>query len=102
MKPFHVHTNWIDEDVVAKLDRYSNGALALQLLTPSGERVCVASVNILSEAHRLGPNQTFIKSWSENEGLLEALQAAKIIGPVLFEVQTGFVTAHAIEVLVKE
>ena len=40
-----------------------------------------------------------IKNWSENEGVMEALQSAGIIGPILHEHCNGRVTASKHEVL---
>jgi len=53
--------------------------------------VAVASVNIPDVS--LEDNEILIKGWSENEGMADILMKAKVIGPVLDKVPTGFVYA---------
>lgn len=79
---------------------YNNNVPALLLYDDEGELYMTVSVNLPEHATKLKPNQTFIKNWSENQGILEALQEQNIIGPVLFSVPTGFVEAQAVEILV--
>lgn len=75
-------------DCVVKKERYGNGRIALSLVAIDstnnydqevwpGEQIARATVNI-PEAH-LEPNEVIIKSYSENAGMLEALQEAKIV-----------------------
>jgi hypothetical protein len=83
--------------------RNGNGIVPALIGTmPDGDEYAVFSIYIVQQAHLLKPNQTFIKTYSEGEGNLEVLQAAGIVGPILFEVQTGFVTVPAVEVLIEE
>lgn len=56
-----------------------------------GEPIARAGVYI--EGHHPADDEVTIKSWSENEGMAEALQAAGIIGPELRRVPTGRVEA---------
>lgn len=67
---------------------------------PDGEEYAVFSVNVTEHASRLGANQTFIKTYSEGVGNLEILQKMGVVGPILFNVRTGFVTVPAVEVLI--
>lgn len=83
--------------------KYGNGRTAIELIGAEGsewegEPVAIASVNIWQAP--LKDNEILIKNWSENEGILEVLQRAKIIGPVITTVPTGFVYAHQCELLV--
>ena len=96
------------QKLVVKRGSYRNGVPALELVfaetdheagNMEGEPWCVASVNLPEAACKLVKGQTFIKNWSENEGVLEALQEAGVVGPTLFEVQTGFVKAQAVQIL---
>lgn len=80
--------------------RDNNKLALLGKISQTGEDYACFSVNVVEHAHKLKPNQTFIKTYSEGEGNLERLQKAGIIGPVLFWVATGFVTVPAVEVLV--
>lgn len=80
--------------------QYGNGALALRGWTEIGEPFATFSVNIPERRDLLKENETFIKTWSENQGMLEALQKAGIVGPTLFKVPCNHVEASAVEVLI--
>ena len=74
-------------------DRYADGGrIALRLLCPDGDLMAVATVN-LPEAP-LPAGHVFIKNWSENAGILEALIAAQILDPPCGTVPTGYVEAY--------
>ena len=72
-------------DCIPRLDQYRNSdAPAIELIAADtqnnrehecmpGESVLVASVNIPDFAHLLGPDETFLKTYSGNEGILECL-----------------------------
>jgi hypothetical protein len=78
---------------------YLNGRTALELESEKGgDPITVATVNIPELP--LEADEVFIKDWSENEGMLKVLQDAKIIGPTIEEVPTGFVTAHKCKLLI--
>lgn len=70
--------------------RYHDGSPALQLFGDTG-RMLTATV-CLDHAPR--PGHVMIKDWSENEGVLDALIGAGIIGKPVSEVPTGFVKAY--------
>lgn len=82
--------------------RYGNGRVAITLIDMNGEHgpepYCVASVNI--PAAQCPDNHTFIKDWSENEGVQKALVDAGIISLTGVIVPTGFVSSHLAEILV--
>ena len=65
-------------DCLIEKAKYGNGRPAL-ILTDShtGDQVAVATVNLPNES--AGKNEVFIKNYSENEGMLVALQAAGIV-----------------------
>ena len=67
--------------------------IALQLVdVEDGEPIATASVNIAEEDLPMEDNEVFIKNYSENEGMTDALIAAGVISPeVIKTVQTGFV-----------
>lgn len=78
--------------------RYGNGRPALTLVDAIDfEPVCVATIN-LPDTH-LEENETIIKDYSENEGVLKFLQANGIVGEVKRWVRTGFVKCPVVEVL---
>jgi len=78
------------EWVSCEFSRYrADGSLALTLYTPEGESYAKASV-CLQDAARitapnesliLNPDQLYIKSYSENEGIYQSLVASGIILP---------------------
>lgn len=94
-------TTFMDGPALLIKTEYKDGGTALILRDPlTDEMLSVATVNLPSHKCKLMEGQVFIKNWSENEGMLEALQAAGVIGPVLEEVPTGFVKAQRVQVLV--
>ena len=70
---------------------YGNGRTALQLVDAvDGSPIARATVN-LPEVE-MAPDEVAIKSYGENEGLLEALTDAGVIEPTSRVVVTGYVT----------
>ena len=99
-----ISSKYIDQDAIVTRATYPNGSTALVLNAPSwrregGQRLAVATV-ALEELP--GEGNVFIKDWSENEGILKALQDANVIGPVIRSVRTGFVTVQEVKLLVGE
>lgn len=100
MNRIHVKTKYSNEIGMVEKTVYKNGVIALLVFSEKGEPLFTASVNIPEEAASLKKDETFIKDWSENEGVLKCLQNEGIVGPTLFEVSTGFVKAQAVKVLI--
>jgi len=75
-KKIKVHTNYINEDAILKFGTYSNGSVAIQGVTEEGEPLFRATV-----ALDVMPSDgcVFLKGWSENEGIPEALVKAGIV-----------------------
>lgn len=90
--------NW-DCEIVKK--QYSNGRIALQLIS-NNELIAVATTNIVDfdMNDEFAKDHTFIKNWSENEGILDALIKAEVIVPTGMKWQTGFVYADLVKVLI--
>jgi hypothetical protein len=80
------------------LKQYSNNRTAITLEDADGEPIATATVNLPDEP--LEKDEVFIKNWSENEGMLDVLITAGIIGPVIEEVPTGFVKAQKCKLLI--
>lgn len=94
----HLRTDYIDEDVAIRSAAYPNGSTALILEDPvTGEQVAVATVAL---AALPAAGNVYIKDYSENSGMLAALQRAGIVGEVVDLVQSGFVTVHEVKLLV--
>jgi hypothetical protein len=67
--------------IVKKSEYQSNNRIALELESKAdGEPFAVATVNVFVPMKK---DEVAIKNYSENEGIREALQLAKIIGPPL-------------------
>lgn len=88
--------DYIQGDVILDATTYPNGSTALVLLDTDGQQLGVATV-ALDELPDDG--NVFIKDWSENSGLLAALQRAGIVGSVIRAIPTGFVTVYEVELL---
>jgi hypothetical protein len=67
--------------VVVKVGAFGSGEPALLLETPEGTRLTICSVNIVEgdATKNLPPHQTYLKSWSEHEGVPEALEAVGVV-----------------------
>jgi hypothetical protein len=63
---------------VTKATYGTNEALAVELIDANGEPAAMLSVNIPEDTHRLGPNEFFVKTWSENEQIAADARASGI------------------------
>lgn len=81
---------------------YTNGRIALFLTDDTdGEPVATASVNLPEEVISEGEaTHTFIKDYSENEGILEVLFDAGYISPVIRSVNSGWIMIPLVKVLI--
>lgn len=84
------HVRFLDTDCIVQRVRHENGRPALRLVdAEDGSPVATATVNVPNAT--LARNQVLIKSYAENEGLLEALVAAGVVKPTGETVRSGFV-----------
>lgn len=84
-------------DCNIKVLKYNNSRPALQLIdSVDGEPVATASVNLSNII--LGEDEICIKDYSENEGMLKALQDAEVVGHVERFVQSGYVTIPIVKI----
>lgn len=95
-----IKTKYFEGQVVPRWATYVDGSPALQLYTPSGELVMTATVCLAEYGDMPAPGHIFLKTWSENEGIYEALYAAGIVGEISRVIPAGF--AQALEVPLKE
>ena len=70
--------------------RYHDNRTAIDLICTNGEPYTTATVNLPGES--LEPGFVFIKDYSENEGVLAALEKAGIVKTTGRVVESGFVT----------
>lgn len=102
-----IHPNYPDESLFIIGGRYPYGGQPyLQLVTETGEPMYVATVNLPEYSDVLPPKMgrteyAFIKTWSENEGLLEVLKQAGIVVPSGLTVSTGYVETHIVVLCVE-
>ena len=94
----HVKTKYTDEDVVLDLSRkYGNGSRAITAATLFGEPQFTATV-ALDELPAEGC--VFLKGWSENEGIPEALVKAGVVELTGRTFPTGYCEAIEAKLLV--
>jgi hypothetical protein len=91
-----VRFNGNDYDV--RFEKYGNGRTAIVLVGSDGEFAAVATVNI-PEA-QLRPDQVFIKDYSENQGMLAALEKAGIVQATGAYVDCGYASMPVCRLLV--
>lgn len=83
---------------VLKFGTYPNGRVAIRLVSSDGP-FGVATVNIPDA--ELAPNEVCIKSYSENEGMLDALVKARVVAKPHRTVQSGYVVIPVCKLLVR-
>lgn len=81
---------------------YAHGGATAVLLVDAADEspVITASINVAGVSESLPEDHLVLKTYSEGEGLLEALEAAAIVQDTGKRVQTGFVTAPIVRLLV--
>lgn len=95
----HVKTKFCDEDVELQFAKYPNGSIAIQAFTLFGEPQFIATVAL----DEVPPeNHVFLKGWSENEGVPEALVKAGIVELTGRTLPTGYCEALEAKLLKTE
>lgn len=80
-KEFRLKTKFINELAFIPLGRfYGDGSIAWELMRPDGERLAVATVCMVDYGQKPKSEHVFIKNYSENIGVYEALHALGIVG----------------------
>lgn len=78
---------------------YENGRTAIQLIDfEDGSLVADATVNI--PEYNLPKGHVIIKDYSENEGMLDALMKANVVGKPVAYAESGFIKAPVVKLLV--
>lgn len=78
---------------------YANQRTALLLMSAEdGSQVACATVNL--PEHDLQPGEIIVKTWSENEPMLDFLIRNNIVSDTGREIQNGFVKARVCKLLV--
>lgn len=95
---FVLRTKFMSEShAVLRKGTYPNGQLALQVTSQYGEPLCTATVNLEAYGEMPREGMVFIKDANENEGLVECLHEADIIGQPERWIDAGYVKAYAAE-----
>lgn len=87
-----------DWDGVVVKAQYGDGSLALVLMEEGnihGSPITVITVNLGIPG--LEENEAFVKDYSENSGMLDALKEAGLVKEILGRRQSGFVTVPLVE-----
>jgi hypothetical protein len=78
--PLRVGAARITEQGTIRFAKYKSGETAIEIIGDDGEQETVATVSLVPYgAPNPGPFGLWLKGWSENEGLPEALVAAGIV-----------------------
>jgi len=84
-----------------RVGRYMDGMLALKLIDPkTGEPILVATV-CMYPAQYASKKHVWIKNWSENEGILTALENANVVEATGDTIPAGYVEAYEAELTSK-
>jgi len=96
----HIKTKYLDDEVIFQRTSYADGSTALLLTSPRGEQLMTATTSLAAYGDTPQPGHVFLKTWSENEGIYEALLEAGVIGEFTRVIPAGY--AQALEVPLKE
>ena len=88
----HIKTKWIDCECNVVTRRSRNG-IDIRLSSPEGP---IATASVCRPARR---GHTWLKGWSENEGLPEALEAAGVVRLTGETAPAGYAHVQEAEVL---
>ena len=96
----HIKTKYLDDEVVFQRTSYADGSTAIVLTSPDGEPLMTSTTCLKAYGETPRPGHVFITTWSENEGIYEALLAAGVIGEFIRVVPAGY--EQALECPLKE
>ena len=83
----------------ARFERYTHGGgLAIQLVDPGDE--CPVATATVNPTTRVPEGHVAVKDWSENEGILAALVAARIVRDTGMRISCGYTSAALCRLLV--
>lgn len=91
-----ISTKYINGEIELEFGKYQNTSVAIQAFSLDGEPEFTATV-ALDEVPR--PGYVFLKGWSENEGIPNALEKAGILALTGRTIPTGYVEAQEAKLL---
>lgn len=95
MKKFNGELTYKNESVSCVLDSYRDGTPAIQVYDEEGIPYFTATVNM---SKKLPDNQTAIKDYSENKGVLDWLIYNDIVTPTKKVLSNGYVNCSVVTV----
>ena len=101
MKRVYIKAKYVNEEVDVVLKEYTAGAktLAILLLDPeTGEEIAMPTAHV----EGIPEGCVAVKNYSENEGMLQALQQAGVISAPVGQIPSGFVVLYICKLLVEE
>jgi hypothetical protein len=92
-------TKYINEPRGIKIAKsfYNDGSIALILKSIEGEQLCIATINLAQYGEKPEPGNVFIKNYSENEWVWEALHKAGIVGDAVRIIEVGQFMSDVVE-----
>tara|TARA_R110002050_G_scaffold38456_4_gene94961 strand:+ start:375 stop:680 length:306 start_codon:yes stop_codon:yes gene_type:complete len=88
-------------EVELVFNKYGNGRTAILLVDKEDKSpVAVATVNI-PDYHDLKDDEVIIKNYSENDGMIETLQEAGVIGPIIKSIPVGYAAGFLHKLLIQ-
>lgn len=94
-----MQVNFLGYDCKIQVTKYHDGNTRLQLVSDIG--MPVATATVIAPVH-LEDNQVIIKNYSENEGILEALEEANIVKSTGQTVPIGRTVGHICNLLLSK
>lgn len=79
--------------------KYADGSTAIEIIDDNGQPQLKATVNMAPEKPAEGC--VFLKGWSENEGIIEALVNARVVGLTGRKVRAGYAFAQEARLLIQ-
>lgn len=90
MTSVYVEGKFVNCDVNIQLGRYVDKSIAIRLIDPyTGEAIATPTVCLSAVNEKPADGNVFIKTWSENEGILEGLQKAGIVGDIVRKIEAS-------------
>ncbi|QGJ90091.1 hypothetical protein HWC80_gp051 [Mycobacterium phage Indlulamithi] len=85
-----MRTKYVREDhALLKSNVYVDGSKMIQVFSAIGEPLLTATVCLEAYGEKPDEGNVFIKTWSENEGVFEALHKAGVIGNAVRMIPVG-------------
>ena len=88
-------TKYCDGDAILHLGQYTNGRLAIRCISNGGIPILTATVNL--PERELPADHIFLKSYAENEGLIECFIREKLVRRTYLEFAYNYVMIQEVK-----